>query len=89
MRANLAVLKLERGAYAEAMGDCTWVLEIEPGNLMALRTCGRAAQKLGHREEAKAYLEKAKAQNPNDKSVQGFLKELEAADAPHTATTTG
>jgi len=89
VRANLAVLKLERGAYAEAMGDCTWVLDIDPSNVMALRTCGRASQKLGHLEDARRYLEKAKSQAPNDTLLQSFLKELDAAQAPHTATTTG
>ncbi|MFO0725036.1 MAG: O-antigen ligase family protein [Myxococcota bacterium] len=83
VRANLAVLKLERGAYAEAMADCQWVLEVEQNNAMALRTCGRASQKLHKLAEAKDYLERAKAQNPRDASVLAYLKELEA---PKTTT---
>jgi len=86
VRANLAVLKLERGAYKEALHDCLWVLEVEPGNNMAMRTCGRAYQKLGQLAEARKHLELAKAENPRDKTVDNYLRELDATEKPATAT---
>lgn len=82
VRANLAVLELERGAYKEALDDCLWVLDVEPSNGMALRTCGRAQQKLGALGEARMYLERAKAANPKDRSVATYLLELDAAEKP-------
>jgi tetratricopeptide (TPR) repeat protein len=82
VRANLAVLELERGAYQEALDDCLWVLDVEPSNVMALRTCGRAQFKLGALGEARKYLDRAKAVSPSDRALATFLRELEAAEAP-------
>lgn len=88
VRANLAVLKLEnRQAYDEALADCLWVLEVEPGNATALRTCGRAYQKLGDLEKARSYLTRAKARAPKDPVVQRYLDELDKAEQAKNATT--
>ncbi len=76
VRANLAVLKVERGAFKEAMADVEWVLEVEPNNTLALKTGGRAALGLGDYARARALLEGAKTREPNDKQVLAALEEL-------------
>lgn len=83
VRANLAVLKVERGAFKEAMADVEWVLEVEPNNTLALKTGGRAALGLGDYAKARALLEGAKTREPNDKQVNAALEEL----ARKTSTT--
>jgi tetratricopeptide (TPR) repeat protein len=83
VRANLAVLKVERGAFKEAMADVEWVLEVEPNNTLALKTGGRAALGLGDYARARALLEGAKTKEPNDKQVLAALDEL----ARKTSTT--
>lgn len=79
VRANLAVLKLERRAFNEAMVDCKWVLEVDPGSTVALRTCGRAAYFLNQLDEAKGYLDQAAALAPNDTVIKGYIADLQKA----------
>ncbi|MBI4816429.1 MAG: tetratricopeptide repeat protein [Deltaproteobacteria bacterium] len=79
VRANLAVLKLERGAYEAAIADADWVLEIDPSNHTALRSRGRAAQKLGRTEQAREDLKRAVTLTPTDRQARQWLSELETA----------
>jgi tetratricopeptide (TPR) repeat protein len=87
VRANLAVLELERRAYDEALADCQWVLDVDPRSTVALRTCGRAAQMLGRYDEAQGYLERAQAIAPADKIIKEYLADLAKARASTTGTT--
>ncbi|MCC7385502.1 MAG: O-antigen ligase family protein [Deltaproteobacteria bacterium] len=86
VRANLAALKDQRGAYQEALVDCRWVLDIEPGNAVSLRTCGHAAQQLGQLESAKSFLSQAVAQGSRDPLVKTYLDQVEAALAAGSST---
>jgi tetratricopeptide (TPR) repeat protein len=80
VRANLAVLKLERRAYDEALKDCKWVLEVDPASVVALRTCGRAAYFLNQLPDARTYLTRAAAAAPNDNVLKGYLEDLKKAE---------
>lgn len=87
VRANLAILKLERKAYAEALRDCEWVLDVDPASGIALRTCGRAKLLLGDLAEAERYLKKAASIAPKDGVVKNYLRDLDRAKAKaETAT---
>lgn len=77
VRANLALLELEaKKDIPRALADCQWVLEIDPGNSLALRTCGRAEFLRGNRARAKSYLERAQKRAPTDPTVKKYLAEL-------------
>ncbi len=76
VRANLATLKLDRGAYKEALSDCHWVLEVDKKNAMAFRTCGQAYARLGQRDKAEHYLKKALAYAPSDKLAKQYMQAL-------------
>ena len=79
VRANLAVLKLERGGYDEALKDCKWVLQVDPKNAVGHRTCGRAYFAKGEYAEAKRHLTRARALNGKDPVVKRYLTELAQA----------
>lgn len=76
VRANLAVLKLERRAYEAAYADCKWVLEVDPRSVVALRTCGRAAYFMNNLTEANTYLAEAAGHAPNDEVVKRYKTDL-------------
>lgn len=82
VRANLAVLKLERRAYKDALRDCLWVIKVDPRSATALRTCGRAYFALGKKTEAREYLERARKIAPKDQLLLRYLAELDKADEP-------
>ncbi len=84
VRANLALLELEsKSDVKRALEDCRWVLEIDPRNTLALRTCGRAEFLSGNKDRAKTYLEQAKKRAPTDPTIARYITELE------TSTRTG
>lgn len=87
VRANLAVLKLTRKGYEEALADSLWVLDIAPTNLHALRTAGRAYHQLGQLDKAKAMLDAAAAARPDDPMVKAYTKDLAATLAAKNSTT--
>jgi tetratricopeptide (TPR) repeat protein len=89
VRANLAVLKLGRENWKGALDDALWVLDIDPANLHALRTAGRAYHQLGELEQALVYLDKARQYAPSDAMVRSFLADLERSRAAKTTTTAG
>jgi len=90
VRANLAVLELTHEKdFEQALADCLWTLEIAPTNLHALRTCGRANYELGHYDKAKKYLLRAKRRSPKDRTVLGYLADLNRRLAAKSATTAG
>ncbi|MBK8013488.1 MAG: O-antigen ligase family protein [Deltaproteobacteria bacterium] len=82
VRANLAVLKLERRAYKDTLRDCRWVLKVDPRSVTALRTCGRAYFGLGKAKEARTYLERARQIAPADPLIQRYLSELDTQETP-------
>jgi tetratricopeptide (TPR) repeat protein len=86
VRANLAILKLERGAWDEALADCEWVLEVDKKSAVAWRTCGRAYFMKNDLKKAEAYLKKAALLSKGDTVVKEYLKELEAKKAAPTST---
>lgn len=87
VRANLAILELEREGYADALADCKWVLEVDSTSEMALRTCGRASYFLGDYSAAKTYLDQAVRLAPNDPVLKGYINELNVKAAAATAST--
>lgn len=89
VRANLAVLKLERGAAKEALADAQWVIEVDTRNPVALRTAGRASQLLGELKRARVYLERAQKLSPKDPATQRYLDELTEAERAKTSTGAG
>lgn len=92
VRANLAVLKLERKAYDEALADCRWVLEVDPNSAIALRTCGRSAYFKGDLAAASDYLGRAAKASPKDSVTKSYLADLERAKvkaATSSATAAG
>lgn len=83
VRANLALLELEaKQDTKRALSDCEWVLEIDPNNAMALRTCGRAEFLLGKKGRARSYLLRAKKRSPNDPTIERYLNEVETSTRP-------
>lgn len=86
VRANLAVLKLERRDYEATMKDCSWVLEVDPSNAVGLRTCGRASFFLGRRDEAKGYFDRAVAVAPNDNVLKQYLADFAAAQTSSSSS---
>jgi tetratricopeptide (TPR) repeat protein len=89
VRANLAVLELERGGNAEALKDCLWVIEVDPGNAVALRTCGRAKALLGDCAEGRSYLDRAAAIQPKDSVTRTYLADLDKVCAAKTSSAAG
>ncbi len=85
VRANLAILELERGGYDEAIKDCKWVLEVDKRSSTAWRTCGRAYFMKGDLVKAEKYLKHAQLLQKNDPALKEYLKEL--ADKKKTSTT--
>ena len=80
VRANLALLELESQRDTKrALEDCKWVLEIDPNNTLALRTCGRAEFLNGNEKWARAYLERAKKRAPTDATIARYIQELETS----------
>src|SRR5262249_21995739 len=59
VRANLAILELERGAYREALKDADWVIEVDPNSEVAWRTGCRSAYYLHELDMAERYCDKA------------------------------
>lgn len=84
VRANLAVLKLDRGAFDGAIADADWVLDVDPNNSTALRTRGRAKQKLGDFAGAELDLAKAVSLNSSDRQTREWLNETKAARTAST-----
>lgn len=87
VRANLAALKLQRGAYEEALGDCRWVLEVDKRSAMAFRTCAKALLELGRLDEAEALLEQAGRAVPKDGGLKALARELKTRRQAETSTT--
>lgn len=79
VRANLAVLKIERRDYEAALKDCLWVLEVDPSNAVGLRTCGRASFFLNKPEDAKRYFDRGLAVAPNDNVLKQYVADMNAA----------
>ena len=88
VRANLALLELERKAYVEALHDCQWVLEVDPKSVMALKTCGRALFELSRFNEAETYLVRAQKIKPNDPTIKTALEELHTRKEKKATTST-
>lgn len=72
---NMAACHLKKGAFHEAIAQCSVVLAEEPNNVKALFRRGRARAQLGQSDGAREDLEKAQRLAPGDKAV---LKELQA-----------
>ena len=91
VRANLAVLKLtHRKAYEEALVDCLWVLDVDPNNMHALRTCARSYHQLGKLDEAKVYFDRAKKKAPRDPTLAAYLRDYDrSVQAAKTASSAG
>lgn len=89
VRANLAVLKLERGAPKEALADARWVIEVDTRNTVALRTAGRASLLMGDLPRARVYLERAQKLAPRDPATQRYLEELGQAEHAKTSSHAG
>ncbi|MEL6184518.1 MAG: tetratricopeptide repeat protein, partial [Myxococcota bacterium] len=64
VRANLAALKMARGAWEEALVDCKWVVEEDRKSALAHRTCGKALLELGRLDEAAEHLTMARRLQP-------------------------
>lgn len=89
VRANLALLKLNRKAYDEALADCRWVLKVDPRNATALTTCGHAFAAQSRFAEAERMFQRAKKLQPKNTGIQAALKELEAARKAASTGATG
>jgi tetratricopeptide (TPR) repeat protein len=86
VRANLAILELERGAWDEAIADCEHVIEVDKRSAAALRTCGRAYYEKDDLARAEAYLTRAKALSKRDPAIDQYLADLEAKKRAKTST---
>ena len=80
----LGRVQLDVGEAAEAENSFRRVLELDPHNLVALRSLGDIARADGRREQALAYFEELRHQDPGNDEVEAFIRELraEAAAAP-------
>jgi tetratricopeptide (TPR) repeat protein len=87
VRANLAVLKLERGAAQEALADARWVIDVDYKSVIAVRTAGRAYMMLGDLRRARAFLDRAKQLSPKDPGVAKYLEDLAVAEAKAATAT--
>jgi tetratricopeptide (TPR) repeat protein len=57
------------------------VLELDPHNLVALRSLGDLARAAGRTEEALGYFEQLRQQDPSNSDIEGVIAELKAAPA--------
>lgn len=57
------------------------VLELDPHNLVALRTLGDIARAEGRRDQAIEYFQELRHQDPNNAEIEGILAELRDAPA--------
>lgn len=87
VRANLAILELDREAWDEAIKDCEWVLEVDKKSASSWRTCGRAYTMKGDLKKAERYLKRAQALNRKDPVVKKFLSDLRDRKRAATSTT--
>lgn len=55
------------------------VLDLDPHNLVALRTLGDIARAAGRRDEAIEYFQELRHQDPNNGEIEGILAELRTA----------
>lgn len=86
VRSNLAILKLDRKAWDEAIKDCEWVLEVDKKSQSAWRTCGRAYAMKGDLEKGERYLKRARALSKNDPMVKKYLDDLREQKRAATST---
>lgn len=61
------------GRYLSAISDCTDVLDLEPGNVLALTRLGSAYYAMNEREKAKQIWTKALQYDPNNEMLKKFL----------------
>lgn len=87
VRANLAVLKLERRGYDDAMKDAQWVLEVDPRSAIAHRVAGQVYTHRKRFDLAKHHLDKAMRYAKRDRAVQRAVQQLEAAKKAASSTT--
>ncbi|MGF1509440.1 MAG: tetratricopeptide repeat protein [Myxococcota bacterium] len=78
VRANLAQLQFQRGAFEEALTNCRWVLDVAPNSALGHQVCGLAALELDRVDAARSFLEKAIQLDPRDREVRSALDQLEA-----------
>ncbi|MDQ3388507.1 MAG: tetratricopeptide repeat protein, partial [Gemmatimonadota bacterium] len=67
----------DRGADSDAIGEFTYVLSIDPQNLIALRTLGDMAGAAGRREEATRWYGELLAVDPRNEDARQALEALE------------
>jgi hypothetical protein len=86
VRANLAVLELDRGGYSEALKDAEWVNEVDPANETALRTACRSLFFLNRLDEAQTFCDRALQLAPKDAVLRGYIDDLQRARAKTAST---
>lgn len=86
VRGNLAVLKLQRGAFDEALKDAEWVLDVDPRSPIAHRVLGQVYTQRKDFARAREHLDQAARYSRNDRAVARAIAELDAAEAAATST---
>jgi tetratricopeptide (TPR) repeat protein len=82
----LGRVQLDLGQSEEAEASFRRVLDLDPHNLVALRSLGDLARAAGDRDQALAYFEELRHQDPGNDEVEGFITELRlAAPSPEPA----
>jgi Flp pilus assembly protein TadD len=89
VRGNLAVLKVERGAFEEAKKDAEWVLEVDPRSAIAHRVMGQYYTEKKDWKKAKAHLDKAKRYGRGDRAIDRAIQLYEQAKKAAETSTTG
>jgi hypothetical protein len=79
---------LDLGEHDAAIGAFRRVLELDPGNLVALRGLGDAAQRTGWHDEAVRYYAELQSRSPFDEEIRGLLTDAEAMAAAARAAVT-
>lgn len=87
VRGNLAVLKIERGAFEEARKDAVWVLEVDPRSAIAHRVMGQYYTHQQDWAKAQAHLDKAKRYGRGDRAIDRAIELMKAAKAKAETST--
>jgi tetratricopeptide (TPR) repeat protein len=71
----------------EAAESFRRVLQLDPHNLVALRSLGDLARAAGRNAEAVGYFEELRHQDPSNEELEGIINELLASPGPGVETT--
>ena len=73
---------MDQQRSSDAADSFRRVLELDPHNLVALRSLGDIARTAGRTEEALTHFQELRQYEPNNEEIGAIIAELKAASAP-------